>query len=97
MNIKDNINIIFDVGCRADTEFVEFSGEVHYFDPVYEFIEELKKSRNINKNSYFNNFGLGNQNSQIYYYPSYQSFYDRTNSCGRSDDSNKTLLHIKKG
>jgi hypothetical protein len=28
MDIKDNIHVIFDVGCRTD------SGEVHYFDPT---------------------------------------------------------------
>jgi hypothetical protein len=45
MEIKDNINIIFDVGCRSDSEFICFSGEVHYFDPVNEFIENLKKKQ----------------------------------------------------
>ena len=97
MNIKDNIHCIFDVGCRSDTEFIEFTGEVHYFDPVKKFIEELKKQHFSNKISYFNNFGLGEENKEIYYYPAYQSFYDRINSCRKSDDSNKTLLCIKKG
>ena len=41
MAIKDNINVIFDVGCRSDSEFTEFEGEVHYFEPVKEFIEKL--------------------------------------------------------
>ena len=36
------------------------------------------------------------ENKNLYYYPRYQSFYDRVNSCIVSDDSNKTLLHIKK-
>jgi FkbM family methyltransferase len=97
MDIQDNINVIFDVGCRSDSMFIYFNGEVHYFDPVEEFIENLKKSKNINKKSYFNNFGLGNDNKELYYYPKYQSFYDRVNSCHISDDSNKILLHIKKG
>ena len=97
MDIKDNINIIFDVGCRSDSEFINFSGEVHYFDPVESFVEKLKNKKNINKKSYFNNFGLGNENKELYYYPKYQSFYDRINSCAFSDDSNKILLHIKKG
>jgi FkbM family methyltransferase len=99
MDIKDHINCIFDVGCRSDSEFIYFTGEVHYFDPVDQFIEELKKNNNVNvnKTSYFNNFGLGEENKQIYYYPKYQSFYDRINSCSFSDDANKILLHIKKG
>jgi FkbM family methyltransferase len=95
--IKDKINVIFDVGCREDSEFINFNGEVHYFDPINKFIENLKNQKNINKKSYFNNFGLGNENNEIYYYPKFESFYDRTKSCGFSDNSNKILLSIKKG
>jgi len=97
MSIENNINLIFDVGCRSDSEFINFKGEVHYFDPVDKHIQDLKKQGNENKVSYFNNFGLGNEDNQIYYYPKYQSFYDRINSCKVSDDSNKILLEIKKG
>jgi FkbM family methyltransferase len=96
-NIKDNINVIFDVGCRSDSEFIHFSGEVHYFDPIITFIENLKTQKNVNKVSYFNSFGLGHENNQFYYYPKYESFYNRINSCGINDDSNKILLNIKKG
>jgi hypothetical protein len=95
MDIKDKIKVIFDVGCRSDSTFINFVGEVHYFDPVNEFIENLKTQKNVNSTSYFNNFGLGNENKEIYYYPRYQSFYNRINSCLVSDDSNKTLLSIK--
>jgi len=94
-NIKDKIDIIFDVGCRSDTEFNDFQGEVHYFDPVHEFIENLKKQPNNNRISHFNNVGLGNENKELYYYPRYQSFYNRINSCKISDESNKILLHIE--
>jgi len=94
-NIKDKINVIFDVGCQ-NSDFVNFNGEVHYFDPINDFIENLKNKTNVNKKSYFNNFGLGNENNEIYYYPKYQSFYDRVKSCGESDDLNKQLLIIKK-
>lgn len=97
ISIKDKINIIFDVGCRSDSEFIHFSGEVHYFDPMHDFIEKLKAQKNENKSAYFNSFGLGNEDTDLYYYPRYQSFYDRINSCSVSDDSNKILLHIKKG
>ena len=95
--IKNKINVIFDVGCRSDSEFINFTGEVHYFDPVNEFIENLKTQKNLNKTSYFNNFGLGEENKQLFYYPRYQSFYDRIISCNKSDESNKVLLNIKKG
>lgn len=46
--------------------------------------------------SYFNSFGLGNDSKEMYYYPAYQSFYDRTVSCGKSDEQNKVLFKIKK-
>jgi FkbM family methyltransferase len=97
MKIKDDINVIFDVGCRSDSEFTTFEGEVHYFDPVSHFIESLKSQANSNKASYFNNFGLGNETKELYYYPGYQSFYDRIVSCGDSDDANKILLQINRG
>lgn len=96
MNIKDKISVIFDIGCRSDSEFIDFNGEVHYFDPVNEFIEKLSKQPNLNKTAYFNNFGLGNENKESYYYPHYQSFFDRIKSCHISDDSNKIILNIKK-
>jgi len=95
-NIKDKINIIFDVGCRSDTIFTSFGGEVHYFEPVKEFIDNLTKQPNNNKQSYFNNFGLGNENNEIFYYPIHQSFYDRINSCNISGDKDKVLLQIRK-
>jgi FkbM family methyltransferase len=97
IDIKDKINVIFDVGCRQDSEFINFEGEVHYFDPVDKFINNLKNNNNLNKNSYFNNFGLGKDNKELYYYPNYQSFYDRVIGCHSSDADNKFLLHIKKG
>jgi FkbM family methyltransferase len=97
MHIKNSINTIFDVGCRYDSEFINFNGEVHYFDPVNEFIENLKNKQKLNKKSFYNNFGLGNENNQLYYYPTYESFYNRINSCKISDDSNKILLEIKIG
>jgi len=97
LKIKNNINIIFDVGSNQNSEYIDFDGEVHYFDPVNEFIENLKKQTNLNKKSCFNNFGLGNENKQLYYYPKYESFYDRIKSCNISDDSNKFYLSIKKG
>jgi FkbM family methyltransferase len=96
-SIKDKINVIFDIGCRSDTLFTDFPGEVHYFDPVPEFIDTLKSVKNSNKVSYFNSFGIGNENVELPYYPRHQSFYDRIASCNVSDDANKIILNIKKG
>lgn len=95
-NIKDKINIIFDVGSCDDSTYINFTGEVHYFDPVNEYIEKLKVKENLNRKSYFNNFGLGNENKSSYYYPRYTSFYNRIASCAINDDENKIILNIKK-
>lgn len=95
--IKDKIDVIFDIGCRDDSEFTTFEGEVHYFDPVSSFIENLSKQPNKNKKAYFNTFGLGSENKTLFYYPRFQSFYDRIASCSISDDSNKVELTVKRG
>lgn len=94
--IKSKICVIFDVGCRTDSLFTNFHGEVHYFDPVPEFIQELSNKNNSNSKSYFNSFGLGNENGHTFYYPKYQSFLNRTNSCKISDENNKIILNITK-
>ena len=69
MDIKDKVNVIFDVGCRSDSEFIHFEVEVHYFDPIKTFIDKLKQYKTKNTSSYYNVFGLGNENNQFYYYP----------------------------
>lgn len=95
--IKDKIDVVFDIGCRTDSEFVNFTGEVHYFDPVPEFIENVKGQTKLNSVAYCNNVGLGNEEKELYYYPRYQSFYNRITSCHIDDDGNKILLKIIKG
>jgi FkbM family methyltransferase len=94
--IKGSINIIFDVGSKNNSEYLDFNGEVHYFDPVENFISELKNKPNNNLKSFYNNFGLSYETKDLYYYPKYESFYDRINSCKISDEANKTILSVKK-
>jgi len=96
-SIKDKINIIFDVGSRSDSEYINFIGEVHYFDPVEEYINKLSKLKSNNIKSIFNKFGLSDNNMILYYYPRYESFYNRINSCHIDDSSNKISLLVKKG
>jgi FkbM family methyltransferase len=94
--IKNNIDTIFDIGCRQDSEFLEFTGTVHYFDPNYDFIKNLSKQESKNNRQYFNDFGLFNTDTDLFYYPKYQSFFDRTESCKESDDKNKIRLKVRK-
>jgi len=95
LSIKDKISVIFDVGCREESIFINFEGDVHYFDPVPKYIDNLKTQKNNNRTSYFNTFGLGKENNELFYYPRYESFYNRIVSCGINDSSNKIVLHIK--
>lgn len=55
----------------------------------------MKLKKILNKQSYFNSFGLGNENKSSYYYPRYTSFYNRIASCGINDEENKIILNIK--
>jgi len=95
-NIKDQIKVIFDVGCRHDSVFTEFNGDVHYFEPVLPYLKQLSVKKNKNSMSKFNSFGLGDRETTLTYYVKYQSFYDRVASCG--EPSADTLrLNVKKG
>ena len=93
--IKNNITTIFDVGCRADSLFSDFKGNVHYFDPVESFIDKLKAQPNSNIQSHYNKFGLSDKDDTLTYYPAYQSFYNRIDSCGKSDEANKITLKVR--
>lgn len=95
-SIKNSIRVIFDVGCRFESEFLNFEGEVHYFDPVNDFVEKLELCPNRNRIARFNSHGLGAENKESYYYPKYQSFIDRIASCTVSDDANKVMLKIRR-
>ena len=93
--IKDHIDIIFDVGCRDESLFTEFSGSVHYFDPVAAFVDKLAEHPSSNRIKFFNKFGLGSECKTIPYYPKHESFLDRIASCGASDEVNRVLLQIR--
>ena len=89
---------ILDVGCRYDSEFLKYDGEVHYFEPVFEFFEKIKAIKdNVNAKSVFNNFGLSSLECELEYYPAHQSFHNRIISCRIDDTENKYFLKVKKG
>lgn len=78
--IKEKCNVIFDVGSRSESIFLNNNGKnVHYFEPVSNFITILKKKEN-NENAKFNEFGLSDSNGVFDYFPSTQSFLDRSTS-----------------
>lgn len=94
--IRPHIKTIFDVGSRDISIFLDFEGEVHYFDPNLNHIDILEKKPRKNHAAYFNNFALGNQEGQAYYYPRFESFHDRIYSCYTTDEHNKVLFDIKR-
>ena len=87
---------IFDIGSRYDSEYINFEGEVHYFEPAEDSLLKLKSLPTKKTCSYYNNFGLSDKNEIAWYYPLYQSFYNRTASCKKDDKDNKIELHLKK-
>lgn len=93
-NIKDNISIIFDVGCRDCSAFTSLEKEVHYFDPRIDFINALKSQPNNNTKSIFNTFGLSDEEKNIEYDKGVESFFDRSSSIGVKGE--KIMLEVKK-
>lgn len=98
-SIKNDIKIIFDVGCRDghDGNFLDFTGEVHYFDPVSKNIDTLSRKECNNSIAKFNSFGLGEIETSKDFYPLFGSFFNRIVSTGKNDESNKVTLPIRKG
>lgn len=91
-SIKNDVDIIFDVGCRSDSLFTSMDKIVHYFDPNDMFLNALSKLPNDNKESYFNDFGLSDEKGELVYYGNCHSFVDRTETCGI--DNNTKILKI---
>jgi FkbM family methyltransferase len=89
---------IFDVGCRRDSLFFNYPGIVHYFEPDPSSLNELKnKSGCLNLKSYFNSFGLADKIGSFDYFPKFQSFVDRKESCGFDDSENTVKFELKTG
>jgi len=96
-SIKNSIHTIFDIGCNKESLFTDFEGDVHYFDPVESFIEQLKNQPNKNSNAFFNVCGLGDNFELSYYYPRYESFFNRIISCKDDDTNNRHILRLIRG
>lgn len=74
--IMDELNIVFDVGCRSDNIFYELNPnlEIHLFEPMSTpDILELKKLTETLPNVYFNNYGIGSKKEIKEFYIHYSS------------------------
>jgi len=58
--IQNNIKSVYDVGASDNSIYVNFLGEVHYFEPTSR-IHSIGKTKN--SKSYFNTFGLSDETS----------------------------------
>jgi len=79
--IKDECNIIFDVGCREDVDYIltHPQAEYHLFEPNPIFVKNiLEKIPLRDTNVRVNPFGLGRETRTAKYYPDSQSFIKRT-------------------
>jgi FkbM family methyltransferase len=83
--IKDDCEVVFDVGVQEDIYFVEIAPELEYhlFEPNLQFCKEIntkleRYTKYINANVKVNKFGLGDKTEARIYYPDTQSFFFRT-------------------
>jgi len=98
--IKNECEIIFDVGCREDISYIEASDgkTFHMFEPNVEFFHNCeKKIINISNNKiYLNNFGLSNKTGMMDYWTEYQSFFCRPHQLPFFHKHNVVSLPVKK-
>jgi FkbM family methyltransferase len=105
--IKDTCKTIFDVGCfagtyengdRAVNVFTHLEDvDVHYFDPVPEFINEVSKQVKNRDRSYLNKFGLSNKTGELPYYTEVMSFVERSKTLPHRKTEPDRTLSIKRG
>lgn len=88
--IKENVEVIFDIGCRDDIDYIKLSSDksrqFHLFDPDPVFIANCQKQieslgdldSDIENCIYLNAFGIGAEEGEMVYYPNTQSFVFRT-------------------
>lgn len=86
----EDLQVIFDVGARVDVDYLAIwpDSEYHLFEPNPEFFEELKKRVGDRPNVHLNNYGLGDQECDLYYHPS-------TQKMSVVDDGSHIVLHVR--
>jgi FkbM family methyltransferase len=94
--IKEYFDVVFDIGCREDIDYIENSldksREFHLFDPdpnfirkCYDKLELLDPIDGIENSIYLNAIGLGSEEGEMSYYPNTQSFVFRKHHCQSQD------------
>ena len=94
--IKDDVDVVFDIGSRDDIDYIknsyDKSREFHLFEPVQEFlsncqeqIENLNPSDKIENKIFLNPYGIGSEEGTMSYYSNTQSFVFRTHNATSID------------
>lgn len=94
--IKKHFDVVFDIGCREDIDYIENSfdksREFHLFDPdpnfilkCYDKLKLLNPIDDVENSIYLNSIGLGSEEGEMSYYPNTQSFVFRTYHCQSQD------------
>lgn len=90
-SILDELNVVFDVGCRDDNVFEELKPgiEVHLFDPVERpgLLKKIAGKRNI----HYNNIGLGDKKESTVFHPAYGSILLRNDDPKCTDHREITI------
>lgn len=105
--IKNTCETIFDVGCfagiyengaHAVNIFTQLEDvDVHYFDPVPEFIEEVSKQIKNKERSFLNKCGLSNTTGELPYYTEVMSFVERSKTLPHRKTAPDRTFKIKRG
>ena len=90
--IINHVELIFDVGTCDESIYLDCDKTVHYFEPYTKYLDALKNKADVNKNFFFNNFGLSDENKEI-------DFYLDTCSCIKRPHSKSTpsRVSLKRG
>ena len=98
--IKDECEIIFDIGCREDIDYIEISeGKTfHLFEPNPAFYKNCKEKLDkiFNNTIYLNNFGISDKTGVYDYWDDYQSFFNRHYKIDRLTTRSPFKLLLKK-
>ena len=93
LSYQNNIHNNFDVVCQEDMIIMNQKRKCIILIQ-WILLSMSYQKRNSNRLAVFNKFGLGRKACELYYYPAYQSFYDRVISCHISNDKSKVLKNM---
>lgn len=107
--IKEEVEIVFDIGSREDIEYIknsyDKSRQFHLFEPDPSFLRNCESkiemldfpTTDVENSIYLNPFGIGAEEGEMVYYPNTQSFVCRTYHANSVDVGIKFLIKTLDG